>query len=514
MKNQRKAGVILSYAAQLVRILTALIYTPIMLRILGKSEYGLYQLVNSVVSYLGLLNLGFSASYMRFYSRFKVNYDDDSEQKLNGMFMIIFCIMSAVCVFCGVVMILNITSIFGKGLTIKEYETAGILMSMMVLNLALTFPNSVFTCIIIAHEKFIFQKVVILVQALLNPFLTLPLLLLGYGSIGMVCVTTMLTVAVLISNAFYCLNKFHSKFYFRHINFGLLKEMWHFTFFIFLNQIIDQINWSVDKFLLGRMVGTAAVATYGIAGQLNSLYLQLSTSISSVFIPKVNRIVAESDNNEELTEIFTRVGRIQFIVLILILSGFYIFGKAFIFFWVGEEYKESYYVALFLLTPVTVPLIQNLGIEIQRAKNRHQVRSVVYFFIAIANIVISIPFIRRWGSVGAATGTMVSLIVGNGLFMNWYYYFCIGIDVRYYWKNIFSVCRGLIIPLTAGYISFKLIVYSTIARLCMGIIVYTLIYCIAVYSMGMNQEERELVKAPLLKLLTRLYVRKQEGNKN
>ena len=246
MKNQRKAGVILSYAAQLVQILTALIYTPIMLRILGKSEYGLYQLVNSVVSYLGLLNLGFSASYMRFYSRFKVNYDDDSEQKLNGMFMIIFCIMSAVCVFCGVVMILNITSIFGKGLTIKEYETAGILMSMMVLNLALTFPNSVFTCIIIAHEKFIFQKVVILVQALLNPFLTLPLLLLGYGSIGMVCVTTMLTVAVLISNAFYCLNKFHSKFYFRHINFGLLKEMWHFTFFIFLNQIIDQINWSVD----------------------------------------------------------------------------------------------------------------------------------------------------------------------------------------------------------------------------------------------------------------------------
>ena len=67
--NQLKAGVILSYTTQLIQILTGLIYTPVMLRLLGQSEYGLYQLVQSVVSYLGLLSFGFSAGYMRFYSR-------------------------------------------------------------------------------------------------------------------------------------------------------------------------------------------------------------------------------------------------------------------------------------------------------------------------------------------------------------------------------------------------------------------------------------------------------------
>ena len=56
--NQRKAGVILSYAGEIVKILVNLIYTPIMLRLLGQSEYGLYQLVYSVVSYLSLLSLG------------------------------------------------------------------------------------------------------------------------------------------------------------------------------------------------------------------------------------------------------------------------------------------------------------------------------------------------------------------------------------------------------------------------------------------------------------------------
>ena len=70
--NNRKISVFLSYLSQLIHILSGLIYTPIMLRMLGQSEYGLYQLVASVVSYLSLLSLGFSGSYMRFYSRYKV----------------------------------------------------------------------------------------------------------------------------------------------------------------------------------------------------------------------------------------------------------------------------------------------------------------------------------------------------------------------------------------------------------------------------------------------------------
>ena len=144
MINQRKAGVILSYAGELVKILVSLIYTPIMLRLLGQSEYGLYQLVYSVVAYLSLLSLGFGSSYLRFYSRYKAQKDEDSVAKLNGMFMLIFCSISIICVLCGLVMIGNIRGIFGTGLTESEYATAKVLMGLLIINLAMTFPNSVF----------------------------------------------------------------------------------------------------------------------------------------------------------------------------------------------------------------------------------------------------------------------------------------------------------------------------------------------------------------------------------
>ena len=195
MKNQRKLGVGLSYLSQAVHIGVNLIYTPIMLRLLGQSEYGLYQLVYSVVSYLSLLSLGFGSAYLRFYSQYKARKDEEGVAKLNGMFMTIFLSISIICILCGCVMVKNIHSIFGTGLTESEYNTASILMALLIVNLALTFPNSVFNCYITAQEEFVFQKMLVLLQNLLSPFLTLPLLIMGLGSIGMVSVTTSLTFA-------------------------------------------------------------------------------------------------------------------------------------------------------------------------------------------------------------------------------------------------------------------------------------------------------------------------------
>lgn len=499
--NQKKAGVILSYLSQAIHILSGLIYTPIMLRLLGQSEYGLYQLVYSVVSYLSLLSFGFTASYMRFYSRAKTQEDENEVDRLNGMFMLIFLSIAGICIFCGVVMIGNIESIFAKGLTVAEYNTARILMALMVFNLALVFPNSLFDSFTSAHERFFFQKLLEVLQNSINPFLTLPLLLLGYGSIGMVCITTVLTIAKLIVNVWFSLKKLHIRFIFNSFRFGLLKEMWIFTFYIFLNQIIDQINWSVDKFLIGRLAGTTAVAVYGLGGQINSMYIQFSTSISNVFVPRVNRIVVTSNDNNELTKLFTKIGRIQFIILSLIFTGFISFGKPFMYFWGGDGYADSYYVVLWLILPVTVPLIQNLGIEIQRAKNMHKARSVVCLVIAIFNVFASIPLISFFGPIGAAIGTAIALIVGNILFMNWYYYSKIELDIWYFWKNIVGFIPGFILPCVTGAMIKLFVPMNSLMVLCVWGGIYTVVFSISMYFFGMNEEERQLVMGPVKKIL-------------
>lgn len=502
--NQLKTGAVLSYISMGLGYLVSIIYTPIMLRLLGQSEYGLYNLVASVVAYLGVLNFGFGSAYMRYYSRYKVKDDREKIATLNGMFLIIFSAIGLIAVIAGTVLAMNTEVIFGSELTSVELSRAKILMMILVINLAISFPNIVFKSHIMANERFIFLKVVQMIKTVVNPFVVLPLLILGYGSVGMVIATTFLNIAIEVINAVYCFNYLKMRFSFRNFDFKLMREMTVFSSFIFINLLIDQINWNVDKFILGRFHGTISVAVYGLAAQLNTYYLSIATAISSMFIPRVHRLVANSDKNDDLTKLFTRIGRVQFIILSLISSGLIFFGRPFINMWAGKNYDGSYPIVLLLIIPVTIPLIQNIGIEIQRAKNMHQFRSWVYFFIALGNLGLTIPLAKAYGGIGAAVGTAASLIIGNGLLMNWYNHVKVGLDMKFFWKQIMNFVPALIAPIIAGgLINYFFNLYNLFNFMGFGGI-YVVIFCISMWLFGMNQYEKDLLGKPIRKLFNGL----------
>lgn len=501
--NQLKAGVVLSYVGMIAQSLISIIYTPIMLRILGKSEYGLYSLVSSVVGYLGLLSFGFGSAYIRYYAKYRVKDDEEGIARLNGMFMTIYAVIGIIALIAGFILLGNIEAIFGKGLTSSEIETAKVLMVLMIINIAISFPMSVFSSYVTANEQYLFQRVLNLVTCVLNPFLALPLLLLGYKSISLVVVSTIITIISAMTNIWYCFKKINMKFIFKGFQFGLLKEMFVFSSYIFLNMIVDQINWSVDKFLLGRYAGTVVVAIYAVGSQINTYYLNFSTSISSVFIPKVNRIVSETNDNKVLTDLFIKVGRVQFIVLSLIFTGFVWFGQKFISLWAGQGYDDAYIIAILLITPVTIPLIQNLGIEIQRAKNMHKFRSILYFFIAIANVFISIPLCKVYGGIGAAIGTALSLLIGNGLLMNIYYHKKVGLDMKAFWISILKFIPGLIIPSIVGYIFKYIVGIDSVLKFIVLAIVYAIVFIVSLWLFALNEDEKKLISGPLNKIKVR-----------
>lgn len=505
--NQRKLGIVLSYISIAANAVVQLLYTPIMIRLLGQSEYGVYTLVGSIVSYLSLFSLGFTGAYLRFYSRFSSRNDEKGVARLNGMFLTLFSLMSLAAIVCGMILIQFPTQIFGSKLTASELKTAQLLMVILVFNIALTFPSSLMDSIVSAHEQFLFQRLLTLAGIVANPFVCLPLLLLGYGSVAVVSVTTAITVAKLLCNVWYCCKKLHTKFSFHDFQFGLLSEIAAFSFFLFLNMIIDQINWNVDKLILGHAAGSDSVAVYGVASQLNSMVMTFSTTISSVFSPRINRIAATEgkDAAGSFTRLFIKVGRIQFLVLGLVASGLVVFGQYFIVdIYAGAEYAQAYPVALLLILPALIPWCQNLGIEIQRSVNKHQFRSIIYAFMAVFNVAISIPLARQFGPTGAALGTACSLLVANGLIMNVYYQKAIGIDIIAFWKSIFSCAKGLLLPAMLGAVIMNVMAFDGLAVYFGLILVYTIVYCGSMWRFGMNQEEKGLVIDPLKKVMVRV----------
>ena len=99
--NQRKLGSIISYVQMFLGVVISLIYTPYMIKILGQSEYGLYNTVASTISMMSVLSLGFNSSYIRYYSRYKEEKNTEGIYRLNGLFILIFSVIGAIALACG-----------------------------------------------------------------------------------------------------------------------------------------------------------------------------------------------------------------------------------------------------------------------------------------------------------------------------------------------------------------------------------------------------------------------------
>lgn len=160
-------------------------------------------------------------------------------------------------------------------------------------------------------------------------------------------------------------------------------------------------------------------------------------------------------------------------------------------------------MALLLIIPVTIPLIQNLGIEIQRAKNQHKFRSWVYLFIALGNILISIPLTKLYGGMGAALGTSIALTIGNILIMNWYYHKKVGLNIVYFSKQIAQLFPSLVIPAISGYLFMHFFNLHFIPNFILFATLFIGIYGVSIWLIGLNSYEKELIKKPLNKIIHR-----------
>lgn len=502
-KSQIKIGAILSYISLALTGVIGLIYTPIMLRKMGQAEYGLYSLISSFIGYLTILDLGFGNAVVVYTAKYRAKNNKQDEEKLHGMFFFIYTIIGILAAVIGVILYLNVDNLFGAKFTLEELQKAKTMMAILTFNLFITFPLSIFGNILTAYEEFIFTKLVNIIRQILMPLIMIPLLYMGYKSIAMTVVVTILNVCCLLINMIFCKNKLKIKIKFRGFDKSILKEIFGYSFFIFLNTIVDKINWSLDQIVLGSVAGTVAVAIYAVAAQINNIYLSFSTAISGVLLPKITKMVENNATDEEVSEEFIKTGRIQYLIMALIMCGFIIFGLEFIVLWSGIEYIEAYMIACILIIPVTIPLIQNVGINILQAKNKNKFRTLLYTLIAVANVFLSIPLSKAYGGIGAAIGTAISLIVGNIIIMNIYYHKWIKINIIKFWKNIIKMTIPILIIMFPIYFLNRILMTNSWIILMIKIGIFTIIYSVVTYLFSMNKSEKNIINSFLNKFKRR-----------
>lgn len=498
--SQRKTGAFLSYVSIFVNTIIQLLYTPLLIKMLGQSEYGLYSLVASIIGYLTVLDLGFGNAIVVYTAKYREQKEYDKEKKLHGMFNIIFKMIGVFAALLGIVLFFNVNNIFGNKMTDIELHKMQIMMLILSFNLFLTFSFAIYNSIISAYEKFVFQKITAVIHSILTPLMMIPCLFLGFKSIVLCIIITITNTLMLLANYYYCTKKINVKVKYFGFDKKIFRIIIGYSVWIFLGTIVDKVNWSVDNFVLGAVSGTIAVSIYTIAATLNQLFISLSTAISGVLLPKMSKLVANKVDSSILTNEMIKVGRIQNYIIFFMCSSLVLFGKDFIILWAGKEFESSYYVALFLIIPICIPLIQNLGISIMQAMNKIKFKSITTMIMSVFNILISIFLAKKYGAIGAASGTCISLIICNIIIMNIYYYRALKLDMIKFWKSIFNQIFPFVIPIIISVIIINISCFSGIIKILVIGGIYSILYLLVAYFISMNQYEKSIIHKVIKKI--------------
>ena len=502
--NQLRSGVYLSYVNMALGMIIPFFYTPVMLRLLGQAEYGLFSLSHSVVSYLALLSFGFGTTIVRYIAKYRAEEDQQSLEKVYGFFIVLYCVMAAIVLACGIVISYNTGTIFSQGLTEPEQVKMRSLVLIMTVSSALSFPMSVFSSMVVAYERFVFRNVLNILTTTLVPIGNLVALWLGYQSVGMALAGLLITFIFLPWNILYCRFKLRIKPRLARIPKALIGEMVRVSFYNFLGSLVDMLFWATDRVILGMLASSVAVAVYNIGATFNNMITGLSTTVSGVLGPRITGMVVKNADKHELTELFIRVGRLQFLVIGLVASGLTIFGNVFITMWAGPEYAEAYYIVLLTAIPLCIPLIQNTGIAILVAQNKQKFRSVVYLVIAIVNAVSTYLIVPYLGGIGAALCSCISYLLGQGLVINIYYHKVTGINIPLFWKTILKMAIVPISMIAIELVVFRYVAIGGWAVFFVAVILHTLIYAFFMYRFIMNDYERDVIKKPIGRVLSKV----------
>ena len=493
--KQIRLGMILSYVNLAIGNLIPFFYTPIMLELLGTSEYGLYKIASSTTSYLSLMAFGIGSAVSRFIIKARTQEGKEAEERMFGLFNLLFQAIALLTLIVGGLITWKLDLVYGASLTAAELSRMRVLVGLMVINTAVGFSATSYNAVVSSHERFLFIHGINVISTIGTPVLNLVILFMGYRSVGMAVVSLSLNVIVRLVYMAYVRHALDIRPKYRNMPTGAIREIFAFSFWVFVSNIVGQIYSATDTVIIGAIpeLATVGAAVYSIGNTFTGIMFSLSQIMPGFFTPKVNRMVFSGSTDVELTDLTIKVGRLQGYLVALVCSGFVAFGMPFIECYVGSGYEESYWVAVFVMIPNCIPLVQSVAHSILQAKNMHQFRSKVYLGIALLNIVGTLFLVQKYGVIGAAIPTGVSYLIGHGLIMNWYYWKRVKLDIPRFWLRLLPIygISGILCVITL--LVSKWVDFYNWSSLAVGISAYTVIYAAGNWLMVMNKEEKSIL---------------------
>ena len=488
--SQLKKGAIISYLNIFLANIAGLLLTPFIIRSLGNAEYGLYLLIGSFVSYIALMDLGLNNTIIRFVAKYRAEKDLEGEENFLATTMLIYLFISLIIVVLGIILYFNLDHLFGKTLSPEEMSKAKIMFVILIFNMAITLPGGAFAAISSGYEKFVFPRFATTIRYIVRSVLIVIILFFRGGAISIVVLDTIMNISFVMVNAFFVIQKLGVRFKFHSFEKRFIKEIFSYSIWIFVFALVQKFQWQSGQVILGMNANTRIVAVFGVGVMLGTYYGAFASAITSVLLPKATQMVVNETSGEEITQLMSKIGRLTFMVLNVILAGFALFGNEFVFLWVGPAYKDAWVVSLLIMIVLTVPLTQSFGNSILEASNKIKIKAILNLVTIVIGVSIGFILTKYYGIYGMIS-SIVSAIFINSIITSLYFKKTFNFKILFFFKNTFS--KGPLVLVIILFLGLGLnywLPYYSWGNLIFKLTVLTVLYLIVLYAIELKKKEK------------------------
>lgn len=397
-----------------VSVIVAFIMSPIYIKALGNRDYGLWEMVMSVVGYMGLLDLGISGALVRFVSVADGKADRDDLQKTISTAFAFFVVLGVISVF--FFSILCYSPGFLASGEAKDIANLSTVFMLFGINAGVSFPMQVFVATLMGTQKHYFINNVRIVQLIVSAGLYYYLLKRypGNGLIVLALLTPVFTAVqfLLFAGAVF-FDQNIPKMTLSAVSLGKAKEMFTFGAKSATMIVASRLQNQTVPLIIGHVLGLGQVVFFVMPNRLVDYAKGISRAIGFPLTPYFGAAIGKGGHDGLLASWLKTTMALQVVSLAMPILVFFC-GETFLQLWIGQEYAVAGRMVLYiLLVGLIADSLSSNAFSMLTALGKHGRSAFMWFVFSVISIPLGIVGGYLWGLAGVAAGTTVVTVMAN-----------------------------------------------------------------------------------------------------